>query len=99
MSWSDKRLKKFLSLLLRHRPAEIGLRLEPGGWARLEELIRKAREHGAPVVLPVRAGRMAEEGHVFYRPVFGIWLVERVPPEFLGEPEEGAGAPLDGRVA
>lgn len=182
MSWSDKRLSKFLSLLLRHRPQEIGLRLDPAGWARVEDLVRKAREHGAPlsprrlralvegqekprfsfsedgeriranyghsldldleleelpppehlfhgtargnlasilregvdarsrsfvhlsedrrsartvgrrhgepVIVPVRAARMAEAGHAFYRPAPGIWLVERVPPRFLGEPEE-----------
>lgn len=31
---------KFLSLLLRHEPAAIGLELSPDGWARVEDLIR-----------------------------------------------------------
>jgi len=44
MSWSDRRLSKFISLLLRHRPEEIGLELEPGGWASLAKLARKSRK-------------------------------------------------------
>ena len=33
-----------MSLVLRHRPEVIGLRLEGGGWARIDELVRKGRE-------------------------------------------------------
>ncbi len=31
---------KFLSLVLRHKPDEIGLTLDPNGWADVDELIR-----------------------------------------------------------
>jgi len=48
-SWSDKRLSKFISLLLRHRPEEIGLPLDPAGWADLDELIARGRAAGAPL--------------------------------------------------
>ncbi len=48
-SQSDRRLSKFISLLLRHRPEEIGLSLDPAGWADLDELIARAREAGAPL--------------------------------------------------
>ncbi len=33
---------KFLSFVLRHNPGEIGLQLDPEGWAQIEELIEKA---------------------------------------------------------
>jgi len=32
---------KFLSLVLRHKPETIGLQLDPGGWADVDELLRK----------------------------------------------------------
>ena len=31
---------KFLSLLLRHRPEEVGLSLDAGGWAAIEDIVR-----------------------------------------------------------
>ena len=37
---------KFLSLVLRHKPEEIGLVLDPQGWADTDELIEKAGRHG-----------------------------------------------------
>ncbi|MCI0464306.1 MAG: RNA 2'-phosphotransferase [Gemmataceae bacterium] len=45
--WRDLvRVSKFLSLVLRHRPDEIGLELDPNGWAEIEELIARASRHG-----------------------------------------------------
>lgn len=37
---------KFLSLVLRHKPEEIGLTLDPEGWADLDELIRLSETKG-----------------------------------------------------
>lgn len=37
---------KFLSLVLRHKPEEIGLQLDPNGWADVNELIDKAGKAG-----------------------------------------------------
>lgn len=37
---------KFLSLVLRHRPERIGLTLDAGGWAEVDDLVRCARAHG-----------------------------------------------------
>lgn len=45
----DKRLiqtSKFLSLVLRHKPERIRLKLDRNGWADVEELIAKARQAG-----------------------------------------------------
>jgi len=38
---------------------------------------------GVPVVLRVDAARMAATGAVFFRSDNGVWLTDRVPPEFL----------------
>jgi putative RNA 2'-phosphotransferase len=40
------RISKFLSLVLRHQPATIGLSLDPQGWADVDELLRLANSHG-----------------------------------------------------
>lgn len=40
------KLSKFLSYHLRHRPDEIGLTLEPGGWVEVATLIDAAARHG-----------------------------------------------------
>lgn len=37
---------KFLSLVLRHQPEEIGLKLDRGGWAAVDDLIARANQHG-----------------------------------------------------
>ncbi len=37
----NKRISKFLSLVLRHEPEKIGLDLDEAGWANVKELIRK----------------------------------------------------------
>jgi len=36
------RASKFLSFVLRHKPDEIGLNLDPEGWANIDELLQKA---------------------------------------------------------
>lgn len=41
---------------------------------------------GRPVVLRVDAAAMAAAGHRFRQAANGVWLVERVPPEFLTAP-------------
>ncbi|NIT55721.1 MAG: RNA--NAD 2'-phosphotransferase [Aliifodinibius sp.] len=39
-------LSKFLSYVLRHHPETIGLELDENGWAKVSELIKKAKEDG-----------------------------------------------------
>lgn len=41
---------------------------------------------GAAVVLVVHAAAMAEAGHRFYVSPNGVWLTERVPPQFVEFP-------------
>jgi putative RNA 2'-phosphotransferase len=41
-----EQLSKFLSFVLRHKPGAIELTLDPNGWASIDDLITKCREHG-----------------------------------------------------
>jgi putative RNA 2'-phosphotransferase len=40
------KISKFLSLVLRHKPEEIGLTLEDGGWIEVEKLLKACAENG-----------------------------------------------------
>ncbi|MFD0899855.1 RNA 2'-phosphotransferase [Actinomadura sediminis] len=44
---------------------------------------RVGARRGAPVVLVVRAGRMAADGHEFRVTSNGVWLTASVPPRYL----------------
>lgn len=44
-----KNISKFMSLVLRHRPEQIGLTLDEHGWADTQELIEKLNQHGAGI--------------------------------------------------
>ena len=44
-----KSTSKFLSLVLRHHPEAIGLKLDAEGWANIEDLVRLAAAHGRSV--------------------------------------------------
>jgi len=46
MKNEDREHSKFLSYVLRHKPEALGLSLDKAGWAGVDELIGKAREHG-----------------------------------------------------
>jgi putative RNA 2'-phosphotransferase len=41
---SDRRLSKFLSLVLRHNPSVVDVSLDPGGWIDVDELVAAVRE-------------------------------------------------------
>lgn len=41
-----KNISKFMSLVLRHKPEEIGLQLDENGWGRVDELISKMNVKG-----------------------------------------------------
>ena len=49
MSSSEKSLSKFLSLILRHKPATILLSLDENGWAKVDELIKQANLYKVPL--------------------------------------------------
>ena len=93
-----KRLSKFLSLILRHRPEAIGISLDAHGWARVDDLIRGIRNIGMELDLQVLEyivmendkkrfsfsadGKRIRANHGHSVPV-DVELEERIPPEIL----------------
>ncbi len=47
------KISKFLSLVLRHQPSKIGLTLDAQGWADVDELLLKAKQHGVTLTRPL----------------------------------------------
>jgi putative RNA 2'-phosphotransferase len=45
------RTSKFLSLILRHEPERVGLKLGDGGWVRVEELLKAVNGHGTALTV------------------------------------------------
>lgn len=43
-----KKISKFLSLILRHQPEVVGLKLEENGWVAVEKLIKACADYGKP---------------------------------------------------
>jgi putative RNA 2'-phosphotransferase len=41
------------------------------------------KRHGKPVIFSVDAAAMHKAGYMFYRSENHVWLVDRVPPEYL----------------
>lgn len=50
---TQKHISKFMSLVLRHQPEIIDLKLNANGWANLEELIQKMNQKGKKVNLEI----------------------------------------------
>ncbi len=42
---------KYLSLILRHKPEKVGVALEPGGWANIDDLLEGLAQDGQPLTL------------------------------------------------
>jgi putative RNA 2'-phosphotransferase len=60
MSADVVKTSKFLSLVLRHKPEEIGLTLDENGWADVEELIQLCNKKGRPLTRPLLERVVAE---------------------------------------
>jgi putative RNA 2'-phosphotransferase len=54
------RISRFLSMILRHRPARVGLRLDEAGWVEVDALLEAMRTHGMPVDRPTLERVVAE---------------------------------------
>ena len=48
-----------------------------------EQAVAVGRRHGKLVLFMVMAGKMYENGFVFYKSVSGVWLTDHVPEEYL----------------
>lgn len=42
---------------------------------------------GKPVILKIDSGGMADDGHVFYLSVNGVWLCDEVPAKYISIPD------------
>ncbi|MFT3682496.1 MAG: RNA 2'-phosphotransferase [Ferruginibacter sp.] len=93
-----KHISKFMSLVLRHQPEEIGLQLDENGWADVDELIKKMNIKGIKVdreLLNIVVGTNDKKRFAFnedktrirasqgHSVDIDLALVPAVPPEFL----------------
>jgi putative RNA 2'-phosphotransferase len=46
--------------------------------------LKVGERHGTPVVIPIKAREMQLAGMLFYLTPNGVWLVDAVPPRYLG---------------
>lgn len=60
MSKTRIQQSKFLSLVLRHKPEEIGMQLDPEGWLDIQELIENANARGHNLSLEIVHELVAE---------------------------------------
>ena len=51
--------------------------------ADVDTATKVGRRHGKPIVLKVEAGKMYQDGFVFYLSANKVWLTERVPIQYL----------------
>ena len=90
---NDKNLSKFLSLILRHKPETVGLKLDENGWADVAELLKKIKIDFATLEKVVRENDKqrfsfnedktkirANQGHSVK---VDVELEEKIPPKFL----------------
>ena len=56
-----KSLSKFLSLVLRHKPEVIGIKLDENGWADVDELIEGSIDKGKELDLPILEALVASD--------------------------------------
>ena len=48
--------------------------------------IKVGQRHGNPVILKIKAAAMWQAGEKFYLSANGVWLVEKVDPQFIEFP-------------
>ena len=69
----DRRLSKFLSLILRHQPEKLGVTLDANGWGSVPEIIQKMNGRG--------------DGPGFFLSENKVWLTDLVPPGYIDRVE------------
>jgi uncharacterized protein (TIGR02452 family) len=62
--------------------------------ADLDTATKVGGRRGKALILTVRAGAMADAGHVFYRSENGVWLTDHVPPQFIEFPHSHSAGSL-----
>lgn len=90
---NDKSLSKFISLILRHKPETIGIKLDENGWADVEKLLSGVKINFSALERIVRENDKqrftfnedktkirANQGHSLK---VDVELEEKIPPQFL----------------
>jgi len=90
---NDKSLSKFISLILRHKPESIGIKLDKNGWADVNELLKGVKINFSTLERIVRENDKqrfsfnedktkirANQGHSLK---VDVELEEKIPPQFL----------------
>ncbi len=60
MENTEVNTSKFLSLILRHKPETIGLKLDENGWAEVQDLIEKSKANGMVITFEMLKKVVAE---------------------------------------
>ena len=76
---NDVKLGKFISLILRHKPETINIKLDENGWADTKELIEKISKSGREIDFETLE-RIVNQGHSIE---VNLELKEVVPPVVL----------------
>lgn len=58
---NKKSLSKFLSLVLRHKPEAINIKLDENGWCSVEELLEKCNQNGKSITRDILREIVAED--------------------------------------
>ena len=66
-----------------HNPVNPNAGAEGNGLREQDITYKVGVRHGSPVIYTVNAPKMYRDGYKFYRSVNGVWLTDRVPPEYL----------------
>lgn len=83
------RMSKFISLVLRHNPQQIGLVLDENGWASVEELIARANARGVRLTRDnLQVVVETSDKKRFALSEDGVWLTDHVAGEFLVFPPD-----------
>ena len=82
MDKKEKEISKYMSLILRHKPETIGIKLDEHGWADVGKLIAgigKTHKFDKEMLEKIVAG----DGYEFFLSENGVWLSKHVPKEFI----------------
>ena len=98
MTKTEQKISRFLTLVLRHDPAAIGLTLDAHGWAKNDDLLRCLQQHGQNLTLeglqnivngsPQQRFSFSDDGSQVrasqgHSVDIGLKLSPQIPPQFL----------------
>lgn len=85
----DMKLSKFISLILRHKPEEIQIKLDRFGFAKVNKLIeietaiKVGQRHRKLSMLEINSRKRHEDGYKFFISENKVWLTDFVPIKYI----------------